>query len=514
LAGRIQPLPGDGDYRMKKFLLLVGVGLFLLASPASSIVWDVAYEADPAAGDPVSEGDDRMREMRAENRFRGEVEHFWGPGDGLNDDNGLHRVGSARCYMATAAPTELSDSHSGVAANTIADYDNSTGASFSGQDDLLDWGTNSANNDEDVIGHGRCWIDTDGPDGSAGTADDNKLYIYIGGTGWTAAEAAERPDGDDEILAGAYNLIYNGSFEAVDGDGDSASVVEPEGWTDADADVTIAYVDPTTDVTYGEGYYLEVTDGGAGNGELIQTMNSLSANQIYKVIARAMDDGVSTCTLDVSGATGLACAPDTTTTDVWETLSCTFGTGAAFENGVIELITTGVAGVCLWDHVVVYRIDDVATDRDEISQPGIQNFEATVAAAGAPCNTVYGVAPCDSTSTGLEIFITPPGPGYVIDVYASVLVEANTAGDGCLARLWDGAAMLDQAYFHSGTTAANQSATKLFLRDVIVNPTPGTTLTLGVDVISENAGECDVLAVTSHANAVNSSIKALLIPAR
>ena len=106
--------------RLKRLLilaatLLVPVVVFSLPTPPD--VWDAAYEALPAAGDPVGEGDDQMRSNRVEVRKRAEVEHHWATITANTHDNGLHRVGSARCFLQTAAPTAIE----------AADYDD-TGA--------------------------------------------------------------------------------------------------------------------------------------------------------------------------------------------------------------------------------------------------------------------------------------------------------------------------------------------------------------------------------------------------
>ncbi len=171
--------------RFRYYILAVAAAAFMVV-PANAIVWNAALEATPAAGDPVSQGDDRIRDAKAEIRFRMEVEHMIGDGDDIDDDNGLHRLGSARCYMQNGAPTTLNDSHTlNAAPPTITDYDQ-TGVSFQGQGDLNDSASQSALGIEDDVGHGRCWIDLDGADDTLGgdnAADDRTLNIFIGEAG-------------------------------------------------------------------------------------------------------------------------------------------------------------------------------------------------------------------------------------------------------------------------------------------------------------------------------------------
>ena len=440
---------------MRRYTLIGLLCLVFMAPFAMGAVWNAGYEATPAVGAPVSEGDDQIRAQKAETRFRGAVEHWWGDGDGgENNDNGLHRLGSARCYVGTAAPTELSDSHSGLGVGAIADYDNTTGVEFSGNPDLVDFATNAGGAaNEDVIGNGRCWIDTDGVDGVLGTGDDNKMYVYIGGTGWIAdVWAAQRPEGDDEILAGSYNLIYNGSFEATGGDGDPASVLIPEGWTNDGTNPTYTYTDPSGDAVYGYGYDLEVTDTVGGLDQVRQTLE-FSGVGVYKVMARVLDDGVGTCRLSTSGAAVESGDQDTAAAGAWVTVDGTFTT-AAPDTVDINLISVTATRACLWDHVTVFRIDDVATDRDEISQPGVialTDDSVVVQAYPALFAGVAGIG---------DLTITATEGNYVIMVTAHGSAEINGNNENCYAQITenvDAAGAVAVARSSSGTLFNNSN---------------------------------------------------------
>lgn len=97
--------------------------------------WDAAtFEQSPPGTESVALGDDRIRELKREIRYRKEVEHDFGTDHGPSD-NGRHRLGSARVFFQSAAPTALD----------FADYDSTLGGSGSGVTTLDD---------------GRLWVDS------------------------------------------------------------------------------------------------------------------------------------------------------------------------------------------------------------------------------------------------------------------------------------------------------------------------------------------------------------------
>jgi hypothetical protein len=115
------------------------------------VAWDASFEATPANSDLVSQGDDRIRELKQEIADRGEDELCWGTGatSGCpsSGDNGFAREGSARAFFANANPATLND-----AAST---------ALGTGHD-------------------GRIYIDDDGADNVDGNNDDNQFKIWTG----------------------------------------------------------------------------------------------------------------------------------------------------------------------------------------------------------------------------------------------------------------------------------------------------------------------------------------------
>ena len=203
------------------FVLVLSVSVVLVAQAG---VWDGTYEGTDGDGvfgafpgnTSASLIDDHIRILRQQIRKRADVEHHWGHQDGTADDNGLHRLGSGRCFMAAARPDELNDSHS--ASSAINDYDNTEVTA--GVSDLEDSASNSAGGIEDDVGHGRCWIDT---------SDGYQMYIYVGTAGDDTPSTAT--DGWIPVSNNGSNLLLHGDFETADGDGDSSSATIPSNWT-------------------------------------------------------------------------------------------------------------------------------------------------------------------------------------------------------------------------------------------------------------------------------------------
>jgi hypothetical protein len=419
-----------------------------------------------------------MHDIKVNTRIRGEVEHWWGNIDLGADDNGLHRIGSARCFMATSAPTTLYDS--------VSDADSQTPARTA-VTDLNDSASNSSGNADDDVGHGRCWIDTDGPDDSDGNADDNTLYFYTGlagddnADGWEAANiilggaaGGGSIEGDDQILAGSANIVYNGSFEATDGTGLASATAVPVGWAAIDA-ATFTYGTTTDpDLRWGDGVYVIVTDVDGADGMSI-VLNNLAANTTFKVLARvAEEDASDICTLTSTGAD-----TDVTSTAsagvAWQTLSGTFITGAALDDVTLTFTNTAAGDICNWDHVAVYQVGDTTTDRDEIAVPTMSHVTDSVVLASAVPGTFTDV-------TGLTVALMPPQPNCLVQVDA--VINVNTAAGGSdnaftTCRLQEDGVTKDSRIIwvdvDAGTTM-DDFAGYLALDYTSANPTPGTQL--------------------------------------
>jgi hypothetical protein len=478
-------------------LLCVVIILPLWVTDSWSEVWAAAgFEDSPANSDAASAGASKIRDGRLENRSRAEVEHFWGGTAGsLADDNGLHRIGGARCYMQPLPPTGLFDSNGDIALITdLSDYDNTGGA---GVGDLANTATNSSTaGAEDDIGHGRCWIDTNGDDGfsnndctadgapdvcctaeNVGTCDvdDNQLYTYIGvagdggvcdtgyACGWQKTLGAVNTetvvvitDPGVRVKAGGSNgnLLFNGDF---DYDGCVSEDEVPTGWTDLDAGQTVFdYVQ--TNGLQGAGCQVEATDTDGGDG-ISQELTALKANTTYRVTAQVIEGAAADeCILTTSGAateitTEMISVDDT----AFAQLDGFFITNATVLDTVVISLTSTLAGdVCTWDHIAVYRQEDV-----EVPEAGIVAIYDTWLETGALNSTCVGDEDPDDCCTGagtgtcnvatgwadvgtLGITFVPPTEGWIIQVGATVAVACDsgcagaTSNEGFACRLEKG----------------------------------------------------------------------------
>jgi len=467
----------------------------------AAIVWNSSYEATPASSDPVAQGDDRLREAHEAIRARSEVEHWWGGNSGA-DDNGLHRVGSGRCYVATGTgPTILIDSR--------ADYDNTGGA---GETTLQDSATNSGGAIADDVGHGRCWIDTDGADDVAGTDDDNQLNFFLGVAGdsngaWTAVT-----DGSiGGLTAAGNNLVYNGSFEVTDGGGATGSTTIPIGWAEDSGTPTYAYTTPPSEATEGEGVQLDMTGAVASPSGIKQTLTNLKASTTYYVVARVDVNSGDTCRLITSGASTNLSAQDSTATS-YATLSGTFVTAAALDTVDIQLLAVTAGDVCHWDHVGVYE----------------QNIARVPQAGRARCFDSSTATTANLFSDGsfvdsgdLSCTINVPGPGYMIVVNAALVGENDAAARHIfVARLMEnvnggGAAEVRNSMGlvdNSGADCGDTAIINLnFTREI---PTPGSQYVFTIEgagigaVFDYGDEDADCLGTQT------SYVEAFLIPTR
>lgn len=442
---------------MKRWDVLLAV--LFSAQVAMATPWDAGYEADPdGATDLISEGDDQLRQLKSENRERLEVEHNFGAAS--TTDTGLHSIGSARCFVQATAPTDI---NSGTAAR--GQYNSSTGLPAGTA--LTTTETSSGTQD---IGAGRCWIDTDGPDGVANTPDDYSMAVWneTSTPSWVYLGAVDATNGTNRFLfdPGKYNQVYNGSFEVFDGvGGGTGSTVTPGGWALSNATVTYT-ANPTN--TEGDGVQVDVT-ATAGNGAIQQTLSKLKASTTYYVVGRVKATAGDSCDMATTGASTNLNTTDVTATSFAST-SGFFVTDATVTAVVLNLRSIANTDVCHWDSVAVY---ETSSDRRGISQPGIMAVYDSDATAGTDVPVVKAAVP------NLSASFTPPGPGWIVEIHAS-LAFSNTAGspnDNVQCNLDNGA---DIAGTNQGTHIGEGGTSRvasLQLSAVQINPTPGTTVT-------------------------------------
>jgi hypothetical protein len=154
----------------------------LAAFNPSPQAWTAAYELDPTATDPVSQGDDHLRQAKTETRDRAETEHQWGSGLGLvTTDTGRHLFGSARVFSQNAAPTIDGT----ITANclTEADRDGNRGCDA-----------------------GRLWVDGDGANNIAADHDDLALFLSVDADADLDADAWFEIGGPARVPVGALVL--------------------------------------------------------------------------------------------------------------------------------------------------------------------------------------------------------------------------------------------------------------------------------------------------------------------
>lgn len=413
--------------------------LMLMVGVASGEVLDATKEGTAGTG---SEGaiedasapstiDNHIRQNLQQVRKRAQVEAHWGTGDGLNDDNGVARLGSARCYFQASAPTGLDDSGS----TGIADYDNSIETEFGGATDLNDFATNSAEGIIDDLGHGRCWIDSD---------DNNQLYVYRGVAGNdTPSTIAEGWEPVNQAR-GYINLIANGSFEQTDGDGDVDATAIPIGWTVTASPPTYTYVNIVSGLsllTEGDGFGV-VLEASAGDEGITQTLSGLKPSTQYRFRVRAHAPATEDCQLAVTGQGSVipsAAEAETATNAVFETLELLVTTDSTPTDLVFILRSEESGDTCTFDHASVVEVAPVLN-----TAPRRVVFTTT--------NST--VVSCDSDYTGTcaalaAVEVTPPGPGYFVEAHGSVNWDAGNTGQ-CMLELHDGSGQLAEVGLDPG----------------------------------------------------------------
>lgn len=439
---------------------LVGfAALFLIGT-----TWNAGYESSPAGSDLASDLDTFIQGFKAEVRQRAEVEHSWGSS---TDDNGLHAMGSARCFVQNSAPTAI---NGGTAA--LGQYNSA--ASADGGTALTTDEVGAATRD---IGAGRCWVDLDGLDGVAGTIDDRQLNV------WDETANAFVPVTARDIAGPglAFNQVYNGSFEVTDGTGSTASTTAPAGWSNLDT-ATIAYVDPTA-VTEGEGVALRTTAAGGALEGVRQTLANLKASTAYVFRARVRATSGDTCTMGVTDGTTTV-SDVSTTTGAFETLEVSLTTTAVPANVTLDLTSTADTDVCDWDHVTVFERLPV------VAQPGVQVCHDTDSSTTADAYTTINTW----VDALVSCAVTVPGPGFVVEVHGQLVADHEVGGTTSLAARLRENGTTTRAVGVAAATADSDASGDF--RDIAVvpvyyivaNPTPGDTLTFTLEAMPSQDG--------------------------
>lgn len=449
---------------IKRILMILSLfPVTVFAGPMNS-----SYEGAPGVHAEINDNtqastiDDHARNARIIIADRLEVEHHVGDTDGTNDDNGLHRLGSARVYMQDGAPTSLADSHPTPA--TVTDLLN-TGTSGGGVADFNDSASLSAAGIQDDVGHGRLWVDTN---------DDDTLYVYTGEAGdntpVTIADGwGEIDHTDSNARRSRHNLILHGGFEGAVGSGDASLSTEPYGWTIV-LTPTIGYIDPTS-TSEGEGYMLAITATGAGDEGIKQSIAGLKASTSYTVTVRAkLFGGAGNCELEVTG--GASTANATTTSSTFVTLTAVATTNSTPSDLVVFIQNDADTGVCHYDHVSI--VETVFTT----PHPGVIAFRKSTSSSPS-CTSSYSSG-CNDLAT---VTVTPPTSGYHVQIYARVAIKITTPGT-CAAQLWNNSdsIQLDEADVQSESLDGNAiiPVTLLYVSTILLTAGESTAYTINV----------------------------------
>jgi hypothetical protein len=428
-------------------------------------IWAAAgFEESPGNTDPAAAGAAKIRATRSAVGARASAEHFWGYLDSTSDDNGLHREGSARCFISDDPPTDLKD--------TATEFDNAGGA---GSGTLSDSAVNSTPDPEDDIGHGRCWLDSD---------DDYRLYTYVGDTGWV-------PVVGERVRAGAPNILFNGDFDYDGCVTPNPITTPPTGWTDLDPGNTEFDYENAADQSQGSGCVLIAEDTSNGDG-VSQLLSNLKALTTYRVVAQVKEGGDDGCTIKTTDAATNAEATSASTD--WIQLDTFFITDDSLDDVLLKLESANSGDICYWDHVAVYRQEAV-----EVPESGIVAVFDTYLTSEGAAVSASGVG--FAAVPELSIVFVPPTPGWIISLQANISLGCSSnscdnraAGEGVVCHLAVGGSEIagtQRAWVTpvaTGLDTGSDPFTTINLDYVIANPTAGTSLTYTVKCVEEDNG--------------------------
>jgi hypothetical protein len=513
---------------MRKLALVI-LGLFVLvpvgvwAVTANNTSWNTAYEGLPADSDPLGDANEELHQTKLAIRNRAAVElcigsGFTGSDDGCpvigtgDNDNGRLREGAARAFYDNGPITALQN----------PDYDVGGGAGADGLDD------------------GRLWIDSN---------DSNKFWVYNeSAAAWqvvTVDRLTDEFDRDDEVLAGSYNLVYNGSFEATNGTGalDTGAISSaadggggtsvtfttstPHGMSVSDT-VTIT---GTTDyngtgipINFVTGLTFNITDTWVSNQSgtwlnenplpdgwtLIGTMNSYAYQTTetsegpglsLRTTVGANDSGIEQALTGLKASTqykvlvrvktgvGVTCRLH---------VDAKGGTDLANQNSTTSANYTTLSGNFTTDASadadieLLHPLTGTACDWDHVAVYEVGDTTVERDEVSQPGSVVFSDASsatgaCTSTYAGcaavVSVQVTPPGPGYVAMLSGVVHVGAPTEDIACVSRLWDGTTELIENHIGVDNEFGVAYTDYSLMSNYITDVlTPGTTVTYQIDV--------------------------------
>lgn len=383
---------------------------------AQSTSWVASgFEDQPTSTAPIIEGDDRIRETRREVRFRLDVEHQFG--DDVSDDNGLHRLGAARAFVSDTAPTAIVQN----------DHDNTGGGGATTLTVSPSNRTVSVDGANEVLGDGRLWIDSDGPEATGsqsvavdGDFDDSTLFVW---DTTSNSFVIAKTQHFSTVPPGSVNLIYNGGFDLWNVTAPAAG--GNTGWTLVNTPTTLALEANTNSEDVGDGNHLRMIDTGQANSGISQTLDGLKGNTTYMAVAIVQDD-VEVCDFtSTGGSSNFSLASDDSGN--WQKLAGTFVTNTdGTTDVVINLLVNSTTSDCDWNSVGVYEVgnETIGPNWPPGSTSIVVEQDTDTTIDQDMNSSVFTIHPNIAAQS-----VVPSRPGQVILVLSTACWESDSTGN-------------------------------------------------------------------------------------
>jgi hypothetical protein len=269
------------------------------------------------------------------------------------------------------------------------------------------------------------------------------------------------------------NLIRNSNFAVKT----TAAAAAPDGWALVGTPGTCELTAAGVTEGHATARALRVAAAGAANEGVSQTLVGLKANTRYVIGCRAkVNAGGDIFSLTTTGATGATFGNLALTTS-----STTYTTvaGVILTDGTPTNIVVSLLAVADGDSIDVTHVwvRECGTDRLPMASSSWAYGEIATATA----NHYAAGTLTDSGITGVAV--TPPGPGYVIEVLGEVVISAGT-GDDLVAQIRENGASVRVSY---GNIATGNDVTSIPVHFIQRSPTPGTTYTYTLFAASRNS---------------------------
>lgn len=436
--------------RAKWLALLLAIPTAGWALTSVPNVWNNAVWEQLPDGvvEPANLIDENINLLKEEVRRRAEVEHHFGidadAGETAGSDNGLHRIGSARCFIQITEPTVIEQK----------DYDNIGVAPFVNSNILSDISANSISSER--IGTGRCWWNS----------LTRVLYIH-NGLVWLPTHPS----------ASTVNLLPNSQFSETD---TTSTDVPSGGWALLGATTPgLAYASRPNSEGYG--LEIQITASGAVDEGIQYTHTGLKPTTQYWMVGRVQSAVGDTCSMRFNTSGGTDVVVSNTGTGVVEVVDSLVTTDATPTGEIIELESNAAADICEWSSVGLFELVS------PLRTPGIPTQVSYDTDTGVAV-VIAGTA----TVANVDPEMTIPGGGGTLIAEGSVVINQTNSADILLFEIrtainGGGATTCtgSRGSFQSGITSTNSGT--VFMQCVIRNPTPGNRYVFTM-FLTESAG--------------------------